>query len=518
MHRFDETDTLLPDIWACHARCTPDKPALVCDDRSLTWSAFNGAMNRLASALIRSGVKKGDRIAVLASSGIEACLAMFGVVKSGAVVVPMSSMLTGEQVQTLLRDSRACGLLVTQDLRHLAVPVPDGPADLDKSRCIGLDFADDRFAGLDDFCDGVAESEPDVSIDATDPFSIMYSSGTTGLPKGVIHTHSARLYFALSNGFELGFDRNARTLLTTALYTAGTWVMMIPTLVCGGTLHIHTRFQAGPLLAALEQEKITHTMVVPSQIGAILDDPGVDTTDFGTLRAMMSAGSPLRLEMKTDLIARLGHKFYELYGFTEGCSTLLRPEDQLTKPDTVGTAVMGQEILVIDGNDNPLAPGEPGEIVGRGPGLLREYHGRSKETEAAIWHDTRGRSFIRSGDIGTMDEDGFLRIVDRKKDMIISGGLNIYPADIEAVLATHPEIADVSVIGVPDEKWGELPLAVVVPKPGCTPDHDALLSWINGKVAKHQRCTGIELCNSLPRNALGKVLKRDLRETYGART
>lgn len=517
MQSFDAPDTLLPEIWAGHARRNPQKPALVCEGRQLGWGAFNARMNRLANALIGAGLEKGDRVAVLVSSSIEACEAMFGTVKSGAVMVPLSSMLTAEQVFTLLDDCRASFVIASQDLRHLLDPiVRDLPA-LRPDGLIGIDFEGEGWTSLEAFWADASEGEPDVALAGRDPFSIMYSSGTTGLPKGVVHTHSARVYFCLSNGFEMRFDGNARGLVTTALYTAGTWLVLMPTLFNGGTLHIHRQFRPDDFLAAVQDERITHTFTVPSQIHTIFAGCGFERHDLSSLRMMLSAGSPLRPDVKERLIGIVGERFFELYGFTEGGATLLRPEDQSSSPLSVGTALMGQEVVTLDGEGRVCGPDQPGEIAIRSPGMLREYHGKPKETQEAMWRDARGRSFVRSGDIGRIDANGFLYILDRKKDMIISGGLNVYPADIEAVVGAHPAILDVSVVGVEHEKWGETPLAAVVLRPGQSLDAAELLEWANARLAKHQRLSRVDVRAGLPRNALGKVLKRELRLEYAGR-
>jgi acyl-CoA synthetase (AMP-forming)/AMP-acid ligase II len=246
----------------------------------------------------------------------------------------------------------------------------------------------------------------------------------------------------------------------------------------------------------------------------VLADPAIETADTSSLQVMLSAGSPMRRETKRETIRRFGNKLHEIYGFSEGFATMLKPHHPESKFDTVGTPVLGFELRILDDAGRELPRGEIGEIAGYGAGIMKGYHNRPEQTAALIWRDARGRSFIRSGDIGRLDADGFLSIVDRKKDMIISGGFNVFPADIEQIVAGHPAVLDVSVIGVPHDKWGETPLALVVTKPGMTLEAAELKDWANARLAKHQRLVAVEFREEFPRNALGKVLKRLLRDPY----
>jgi len=209
-------------------------------------------------------------------------------------------------------------------------------------------------------------------------------------------------------------------------------------------------------------------------------------------------------------------RLFELYGFSEGFATMLKPHQHALKFDTVGTPVIGFELRILNDEGEEAPTGEPGEILGYGAGMMKEYHGRPEATAELIWRDDRGRTFIRSGDIGAVDEDGFLTILDRKKDMIISGGFNIFPIDIEAEIGRHPSVADVTVIGIPHEKWGESCLALVIPEAGGCADPEEIRTWANERLGKHQKVSYVEFREEFPRNALGKVLKRILRDPYWA--
>jgi len=264
----------------------------------------------------------------------------------------------------------------------------------------------------------------------------------------------------------------------------------------------------------VKREQITHTFLVPPQFSAILSIKNLQKNCFSSLKTVLSAGSPLRVDIKENILSRISENLFELYGFSEGFATMLKPYDQRKKFGSVGTPVLGFEIKIIDEKGKECSPNVAGEIAGYGAGMMKEYYSEEELTNNLIWIDERGRSFIKSGDIGSLDEDGYLTILDRKKDMIISGGLNVFPVDIEEVVGKHPDIIDVTVIGVPHEKWGETCLALIIPQHGVEIDCDEVKNWCNEKLAKHQRLHDVEIREEFPRNALGKVLKRVLREPY----
>ena len=515
MDGFEARSPLLPEVFALHGRWRRERDAVVCRGQRERWGEFTDRLSRFANALHGRGIGRHDRVAVLMGNGLPMVHALFGTMNAGAVSVPLNLSVSDDAMAGMIRDAGARAVVATPDqcgridamrdqlgdgVRLFLVAGPDAPG----------------WTGWETFLAGHRSDPPSVRIDDDDLLNIIYSSGTTGVPKGIAHTHRGRRDWAYDLSIALRYHGGARTLATLGLYSNISWVAMLCTFLAGGTLHVHRRFDADEFLETVASERITHTAMVPIQYQRVVESLRQGGRDVGSMQAMMSCGSPLHSELRQEIFRRLPCGVIELYGLTEGVITTLDPEDAPGHWASAGKPLLGTDIRLVGDDGREVPAGEPGEIVSQGRITMPGYYNRPEATAEATWTDGQGRRWLRTGDIGRLDEEGFLYIVDRKKDMILSGGQNIYPADIEAVAQQHPDVAEVAVIGVPSERWGETPLAVVVARADVVPDAAALVGWINGRVGKQQRVSGVAFRDSLPRNPNGKILKRELRVEYAS--
>lgn len=495
---------------ATHAASTPDKVAVSCDGRTLTYGQLQADAARIAGALVARGLLAGDRAAILAGNSIDYVSAWVGILAARLCVVPLPTMVTPQAITAMLADSGARALFASRETVGLLADWESvAPPDMVR---VALGPSMPGWLDGDSFASPLKPPARDREIRPEDAFNIIYSSGTTGLPKGIVHAHALRANSAIAMGSR-GFHGEARTLITTALYSNWSMGALIYTLWHGGCASILTRFTVRACLEACVSEKITIIYLVPVQIARILDDPEFDSFSLGSLTCKWCAGSPLPANRKRELLRRWPGGLVEIYGMTEGAPfTLLDADRHPDKLESVGRADPPDDIKIIDDADHEVGANTVGEIVGRTRSVMLGYHNRQPESRAILWLDSQGQAYFRSGDLGRLDGDGFLYVLDRKKDMIISGGFNIYACDIEAVLLTHPMVSEAAVVGIPSDRWGESPAAAVVLRyPGAvTPDE--LTAWSNARLGKAQRLVRVAMMESLPRGSLDKVLKREVRQ------
>ncbi|RYD49977.1 MAG: 4-coumarate--CoA ligase, partial [Sphingomonadales bacterium] len=378
----------------------------------------------------------------------------------------------------------------------------------DAAHDIAIDARKVAFETLADWLAPEGLAPDPVAVAPGDPFNIIYSSGTTGTPKGIVQPHSMR--WAHISRAALGFG-DAVTMVVTPLYSNTTLVSFIPTLAWGGTIVLMGKFDAADFVRLAEKHRATHVMLVPVQYQRIMALPDFDAHDLTSFRFKTCTSAPFPAALKADVLARWPGYLVEYYGMTEGGgTTALVCNAHPAKLHTVGVPVDGHDIRMIDEEGREVPRGETGEVVGRSSAMMSGYHGRAQATSEAEWFDAKGSRYIRHGDLGRFDEDGFLILMDRKKDLIISGGFNVYPSDLEAILIAHPQVRDCSVVGVPSEAWGETPIGFYVGEG----DPQQILAWFNAQVGKTQRLSALERIDELPRNAIGKILKRELRDRY----
>ncbi|MEQ9331862.1 class I adenylate-forming enzyme family protein [Thalassobaculum sp.] len=484
---------------AANAAAFPDRPAVIDEDRTLTWREFGVLAARIAARLAAAGVGRGDNVASLAENSAAHVALYAAALSAGACMVPLPFSAAPDALRKM-RDDSGARLLFASTAR-MATATGLGATET-------VDLAD-----IDGWC-GDADPRPPVAADPGDPFNIIYSSGTTGTPKGILHPHRFRSR-QIRRFATMGIGPDTIMLASTPLYSNTTLVAVLPTLALGGTVVTMARFDTKRFLALSQRHRATHTMLVPVQYMRLMDEPEFDRFDLSSYRCKFSTSAPLPGPLIARVMARWPGNLIEIYGLTEGgISTTLDCAAHPDKWDTAGRPSPGADIRIVDEHGTELPPGSFGEIVGRSGAMMQGYFNAPDRSAEMVWRSPEGDDFIRSGDMGRFDADGFLQLLDRKKDMIISGGFNIYAADLEAVLRGHPDVADVAVIAIPSRDWGETPLGLVVARPGTAADAEAIRDWANARLGKTQRLSAVELREDLPRSEIGKILKRELRAAY----
>ena len=497
-----------------HARAHPDREALIYGDTRLTSAQLDERVRRLADALATRGVRQGDRVAALMLNGNAFLETLFACARLGAIFTPINFRLSPAEIGYILADAGA-HLIVYHDLfADLLAPAREGTELL---HAIRVNEGAASAAGDDgDYETVLAAGDPEcpaARVTQDDVHLMMYTSGTTGRPKGAMLSHGNTTW----NTFNLLLHQSALgtedTVLTVApmFHIGGLNVHTLPAIYKGTRVVLAAKFDPAATLELVQRERVTTLFLVPAMWLAISRLPEFDDYDLSSLHTLLSGGSPCPIPV-IEFFQGRGLRFQEGFGMTETApnASILDNADAVRKNCSVGKPLMHMEMRIVDENDHDVVDGETGELLVRGPNVFAGYWNRPDVTREAF----RG-GWFHTGDLARRDGEGFYYIVDRKKDMLISGGENVYPSEVEQVLFRHPAVQEVAVVGVPDEKWGEVPMAIIVPRePGASVALEEVHDFCAGKLARFKIPRSVRVVKELPRNAAGKVLKHELRSRF----
>lgn len=500
-----------------NARKYPDKIAVVFKDKRISYQELNLRANKLANGLLNLGLKRGDGVAILLDNCLEYPEIYCGLAKAGLIMVPINFRLVSREIEYIINNSDARALIVGQEFIERIESIWQNLKKIKRENCIYLGEPE-KTQGLINYEQFLAQSsdkEPGIKVKEKDIFFIAYTSGTTGFPKGALRTHRADMMNVLISALELGFSPDTATLLVMPLFHCNSVWFGLSTLSMGGKIVIHPSGSFNPIeiLQIIEKEKVTFTSLVPTHYTLILNLPDEEKKKYeiSSIKTLLCSSAPLMTKTKEEIIRFFSSaQLYEAYGAAElGMITLLRPKDQLRKRRCVGQPIFGAEVKILDEKGRELPQGKIGEFYIKTRALLKEYYKNPEATQKATLDE-----WFSVGDMGKVDEEGYFYLVDRKNDMIISGGENIYPTEVEEVISKHPKVKEVAVVGIPDEKWGEKVLAAIVLKEGEESTAEEIIDFCRDKLAGYKKPKSVDFVPDLPKTSTGKILRRQVREKY----
>lgn len=500
---------------ATQARLQPDRIGARDLERSMTFRTWNDRACRLANGLLALGLSKGDRVAVFAYNRVEWAEIYTAVAKAGLIAVPVNFRLTAPEAAFICRDCGVSAVIAEEALCGLVEEFRGGLG-IAAGRFVLIGAGAESWTTYEALLAGASAQEPGTAVSPDDAWCLMYTSGTTGNPKGAIRSHRGMAMLALMTQVELGIGRNDDALLVMPMCHANSLNFFTSFLNAGAVVTVFSRanFDAGLCLRTIGSLGVTFSSLTPTHFAMMLDVPEAQRGDTGFERVqkLMVSSAPARAELKRAVMAMFPNSgLFELYGSTEaGWVTFLHPDEQFDHLGTVGREVVGSApVRILDDNGNEVPDGEVGELHSCGPYAFDGYWNLPEKTAEAFRGD-----YLSVGDMALRDPQGYIRLIDRKKNMIITGGENVYPTEVEAVLGQHPDVKDVAVVGRPDDKWGERVEAAVVLRQGATATADDLIAWCRSRLAGYKRPKAITFlaADEMPRNTSGKILHRVLRD------
>jgi len=508
----------LGQILKVNAKKFPNNIALKDSERAFTYPETNRRVNRLAHSLLSLGLNKGDKVAVLLENSLEIVEVYLATAKAGLVIVPINFRLFGPEVEYIVNNSDAKAFIAHDEFTPTVDAIGPNLRDVGPDNYIVVGEEREGYREYEAFMREAPEDEPEIKVAPEDTWILIYTSGTTGKPKGVVRSHESHIAFYLINGVDFGFNEHDVCLNIMPLCHINSTFFTFTFTYIGGSVYVHPArsFRAEEILEIVEREKITFISLIPTHYSLILSvSEEARKRDVSSIRKLLCSSAPVRKDMKLAIIEFFpGVELYEAYGSTEaGIVTVLKPEDQMRKLGSIGFESLGTDFVkILDEGGNKVGVGEIGELYSRGPMLFDEYYKLPEKTASSF----RGEWFS-AGDMARRDEDGFFEIVDRKDNLIITGGEHVYPSEVEKVIGSHKSVFDVAIIGLPHERWGEEVTAFVIPKdPDAPPTEEEIIDFCRGKMAGYKRPKAVRFISQeeMPRTGSGKILHRALRERF----